>query len=129
MNIPGRRWIAGLLSKLIRIELDRDARNIDRILQLRALHDTADYVQANMAGTKSFPDKFALLDAALQTMSVEGLILEFGVWRGGTINHIAGKTKRTVYGFDSFEGLPEDWFTGVPKGHFRLDRSPMLRKT
>jgi hypothetical protein len=128
MNIPGRKWIAGRLSKLIRIELDQDARNIDRTLQLRALQDTADYVQANMGGAKSFQNKFALLDAAMENMPSEGLLLEFGVWKGGTINHIAKKTGRTVYGFDSFEGLPEDWFHGVPQGHFKLNRLPDVEK-
>ena len=38
-----------------------------------------------------------------------GLWLEFGVYRGYSVNLIAGYTKNTVYGFDSFEGLPEDW--------------------
>ena len=29
--------------------------------------------------------------------------------QGYSVNLIAGYTKNTVYGFDSFEGLPEDW--------------------
>ena len=51
----------------------------------------------------------------------EGLILEFGVDAGKTINEIAKLfPNRTVYGFDTFTGLPEDWIT-VPKGHFNHD--------
>ena len=39
-----------------------------------------------------------------------GLVLEFGVASGSSITGIAGEMPhRTVYGFDSFEGLPEDW--------------------
>ncbi len=38
-----------------------------------------------------------------------GLLLEFGVYTGTSINFTASKTTATVYGFDSFEGLPENW--------------------
>ena len=52
-----------------------------------------------------------------------GLVLEFGVHVGGTIRYIAGLTERPVIGFDSFEGLPEDWqgAGGVKKGHFACE--------
>ena len=45
----------------------------------------------------------------------QGLWLEFGTHDGTTINLIAeimhsyGKGNQIIYGFDSFEGLPEDW--------------------
>jgi hypothetical protein len=41
-----------------------------------------------------------------------GLWLEFGVWSGSSINTIAEHTRRAVFGFDSFQGLPEDWDRG-----------------
>ncbi len=44
---------------------------------------------------------------------VEGLVMEFGVFEGKSINDIARVwTDQQVYGFDSFEGLPEDWDMG-----------------
>lgn len=46
------------------------------------------------------------------------LWLEFGVASGHTINYISKFTKDTVYGFDSFEGLPEKWRDGFEKGCF-----------
>ena len=46
------------------------------------------------------------------------LWLEFGVASGRTINYISQFTKDTVYGFDSFEGLPETWREGLEKGAF-----------
>jgi hypothetical protein len=46
------------------------------------------------------------------------LWLEFGVARGQTINYISKFTTDTVYGFDSFEGLPEKWRDGYDKGAF-----------
>jgi predicted O-methyltransferase YrrM len=48
----------------------------------------------------------------------EGLVLEFGVAQGGTINHLAKLFEpRAVYGFDSFNGLPEAW-SSYPVGAF-----------
>ena len=46
------------------------------------------------------------------------LWLEFGVASGNTINYISKFTNETVYGFDSFEGLPEKWRDGFEKGAF-----------
>jgi hypothetical protein len=50
-----------------------------------------------------------------------GDILEFGVAAGESflyfLNHCPN---RHVYGFDSFEGLPEDWWTR-PKGTFKAE--------
>ena len=43
----------------------------------------------------------------------KGAILEFGVFKGYTINLIAKRfPKEIIHGFDSFEGLPEDWDVG-----------------
>ena len=40
----------------------------------------------------------------------EGLILEFGVHMGKSINILAKKMNgKKLYGFDSFEGIPEAW--------------------
>jgi hypothetical protein len=49
------------------------------------------------------------------------LWLEFGVYKGISINLIAENTNKTVYGFDSFEGLPEDWRPKYEKGFFSLE--------
>lgn len=51
-----------------------------------------------------------------------GLFLEFGVFKGKSINYMAKKIgKNTIYGFDSFEGLPEDWLPGYRAGKFDLN--------
>lgn len=57
-----------------------------------------------------------------QHVTVEGLFLEFGVHKGGSIRGIAElNPDRMIYGFDSFEGLPEDWKDDSPKGRFACD--------
>ena len=48
------------------------------------------------------------------------LWLEFGVATGKTINYISKFTNDKVYGFDSFEGLPEKWRDGFDKGAFNM---------
>jgi len=48
----------------------------------------------------------------------DGIILEFGVNKGTTINEIARLfPERQIFGFDTFAGLPEDWVI-LPKGEF-----------
>jgi hypothetical protein len=55
--------------------------------------------------------------------------LEFGVFNGASINFFS-KYVNTIYGFDSFEGLREDWVgTKDPKGSFNLNKKlPVLNK-
>lgn len=46
----------------------------------------------------------------------DGLWMEFGVFRGRSIQRISSLTKNIVWGFDSFEGLHEYWDKDNPKG-------------
>lgn len=67
---------------------------------------------------------YRLNDTLLERMarlSPDGMIMEFGVYEGTTINRISNVVKTTVYGFDSFEGLPEDWNRGMGRGFFKCD--------
>jgi len=54
-------------------------------------------------------DRRSYLTYTFDFTNIEGYILEFGVWKGTTINHLATLTDKTIYGFDSFQGFPEDW--------------------
>jgi hypothetical protein len=49
-------------------------------------------------------------------------VCEFGVFEGASINHIAARIPhRTVFGFDSFEGLPERWREAFGPGAFTTE--------
>ena len=49
--------------------------------------------------------------------------LEFGVFSGTSINFFSENINKNIYGFDSFEGLKEDWLgTSVIKGTFDLKK-------
>lgn len=50
-------------------------------------------------------------------VSQQGYLLEFGVYKGKTLTQLCRYwPDRTVYGFDSFLGLPEDWFIDGESG-------------
>jgi len=109
----------------------RQATDIRLELQRRALASTVDYVQAHMAEVRPFSSRYELLTSAFAQAdtSHNRLICEFGVFTGATINHLAKLTSKTVFGFDSFEGLPEDWrAVGIKKGHFAVKRLPAVRE-
>lgn len=79
-----------------------------------------------MRSAPAFANHFDLLSHAVGLANPTSLVLEFGVGTGRSTTHIAtqiGKS-RTVFGFDSFEGLPETWRTGFDKGAFAQSRLP-----
>ena len=71
----------------------------------------------NIPDIKMYPLTYVFEHLKLQHKR-DTLWLEFGVHSGHTINYISQFTKDTVYGFDSFEGLPETWRPGYEKGVF-----------
>lgn len=95
-------------------------------LQRRALEQTVDFIEENLMDVQSFHDRYELLDYAMGRCEIDGLILEFGVYKGETINYISSKTEKMVYGFDSFEGLPERWRDGYLANHFSVDELPKV---
>jgi len=86
--------------------------------RLAALLEGAEYAARHMRDARRCTDKMEILMCGMEHSSPPGLFLEFGVWSGKTINRIAGCVNSTVHGFDSFEGLPEDWFGSYVKGSF-----------
>jgi len=71
----------------------------------------------NIPNINTYPLTYVFEHLKLQHKP-DTLWLEFGVASGRTINYISSFTKDKVYGFDSFEGLPETWRDGFEKGSF-----------
>ena len=94
-------------------------------LQLEAKRDTIDYVKANMPDAPFFEKHPKLVEFVVGEASLPGLYLEFGVGRGKSIRWIGAHADRTVYGFDSFEGIPEAW-NGNPVGAFAQRKLPKV---
>jgi hypothetical protein len=113
----------------VRFELQRwkdiDVCDIEGELQRRALADTAEFIQQNMMHVDSVYLPLDILTLSIkQIENKQGLYLEFGVFSGHTINHIARQVDQPVYGFDSFEGLPERWRDAWGTGHFKVKELP-----
>jgi len=75
-------------------------------------------------------DEFALFEIACQCVrGHRPLYLEFGVYQGRSMRwwaqHLT-QSEAHLVGFDSFEGLPEDWRPGLPAGHFRTGGPPSI---
>lgn len=82
----------------------------------------ADFVMERMPDALFCSTKLEHLSHAFSKSPSEGLALEFGVYKGTTINHLASRwPKRKFYGFDSFRGLPEAW-SGSRHSEVNFDR-------
>ncbi len=93
--------------------------------------DFRDSPAAQAMATKYFGEAAALnTDAAVlkfgsDHVTLRGAFLEMGVCTGKTINFIAAlNPEQQIWGFDSFDGLPEAWARpdiSVPQGTFRVN--------
>lgn len=95
----------------------RYSRVLDRINRLPLLRDYA----SPFGRVPAFPTREAMWShlASLRTGAID--YLEFGVHAGHSILHWAQANRDAqshFVGFDTFEGLPEEWNTGYPKGYF-----------
>ena len=66
--------------------------------------------------------EYAIKTSLLNDKNNKLYYLEFGVYTGRGVNFFSNYVK-TFYGFDSFEGLNEDWVGNfMPKGHLSLNK-------
>lgn len=81
---------------------------IDNIMKLSAMHQSRERPIEKIA--KEYREMLCKEDS---------IILEFGVASGQTLRVLADSASPTiVHGFDSFQGLPEDWRHNYKKGGF-----------
>ena len=80
-----------------------------------------EFIKKNPASKEITNNRFDMFDESLQHISEPLDYLEFGVYRGKTMRHCTNIMKHNetrFYGFDSFEGLPENFQSNHPKGKF-----------
>lgn len=105
-------------------------RNMDIINAWEGAKTSAQFEKTNLLNTKTFKNRPALFKHCLDAVTVDGLFLEFGTYKGNSINILAKYLpQQQFYGFDSFEGLPESWTPGCRTGAFSLNgKLPAVRK-
>src|SRR5690606_16814666 len=94
--------------------------------------ESAEYIHKNGSSALLVDKKDFFWKHAINQIPKDGAILEFGVFQGTSINFFgkvlkANKDKRQIYGFDSFEGLSEDW-VGTHMSSSTFNRNGVLPK-
>jgi len=120
------------LDRIEALVSDLAKNGLNREIQHRWIIEAADYIHTNLVDAVEFLNKPYMYSEALKGVSVvDGIFAEFGVFNGESINIIARLAPNSIiFGFDSFEGLREDWRgqTAV-KGSFSLQgRTPPVEK-
>ena len=98
---------------------------VQDLVNRNAVQESSDYAIKNFSQAMQFVSRPELwrycLNISTQLQYTEdGVIAEFGVWKGESINSFAKTCPRArVFGFDSFEGLEEDWYGySLQKGRY-----------
>ena len=93
-------------------------KNLYIVLWERAAKESADFVEQHIDDALLFWNRSVLWKYTvrkIEEQTLEGVCLEFGVFNGKSVNYFAKHLQGLNFvGFDSFEGLAEDW-----KGCFR----------
>lgn len=119
-EVRGQRVLDALHAREI-----RDRRDMIAAAERAAVESSAEFVQREMREARNFAHPHATLDHALSLAPQGGMALEFGVYSGTTLKIIAAaRAEGGIYGFDSFEGLPENWRTGFDTGAFGVEAPP-----
>jgi hypothetical protein len=115
--------------------LHTDSFDLDFVAQQLAAESSAQYMTDHMRQARNFVTDYDLHEWAIRQVDLDllspwgcGLVLEFGVATGRTINHWARlRPMDVIHGFDGFVGLPETWTWRMRRGHFSQPL-PRVRK-
>jgi hypothetical protein len=117
-----RRWVRKLFEIVIS--------DLDLMNSMRDLYSSVEFEHQHLAEAADFKSRIPLHRWALSQLPAGGgLFLEFGVYKGDSINRLAGlKPDTTFYGFDTFSGLPEKWTLGSKAGAINAGGKPAVRE-
>ena len=93
------------------------------VLRQRAVDQAVEYIlsDSRFDDVQVSLDNAKTIDAALTEVTLDGMVAEFGVYKGTSLTQIAKFfPDHTVHGFDSFAGLPDAW-GGTSKGAGAFD--------
>lgn len=110
-------------------KLTYESFDVEFLSRIEAGLSSARYFNKNLYSKPVFNSNMELFKYCISHLSKKLIFpLEFGVYSGNTINKIAecAGADTVVYGFDSFEGLPEDWRSDFKKGAFAREGLPKV---
>jgi len=128
LKIKTREWIQNYKTFALRRQHRKAKKLCESLMQnLELFHaiegakTSARFEKEFLSEVPSFKSRQALFDKCLKAIKNPGLYLEFGTYKGDSINLLAKLAPaQTFYGFDSFAGLPETWTVDSKKGNFDL---------
>jgi hypothetical protein len=110
-----KQWISDLIDRIIwRVQYSIAEKRTFHELEKIAQRESAELINEHLGSAVLFTDLRKFWDRAIGSIPESGLLLEFGVFEGTSTNYFARKLteandQRTYHGFDSFEGLSDDW--------------------
>jgi hypothetical protein len=128
----------GKFIRLIQRSLIPDS-TIDSLITVvtkNSIQKSAQFAQTEFTSAVIFADRknlwlHCIENSNLLSSNQESLVLEFGVWKGESINFLARAIPQCkVFGFDSFQGLEENWYGyTLAKNAFNMNgKLPKVRK-
>lgn len=110
-----------MLEQHVRTALAAQSRDLSAAGQVAAAYSSWDFIDEVCSHVQSVESKEDVLKRAIEASRADyPLVLEFGVAGGYTLNLIGSFFPDvTVWGFDSFEGLPQSWRDGFPEKTFQ----------
>nr|WP_245992421.1 class I SAM-dependent methyltransferase [Prauserella muralis] len=121
-----RKDVARVLDRVVEFEV-RSRRDLVYAGDRQAALESHRFANEHLLGVPHFRRATQTRDYGLSLAPQGGMALEFGVATGNTLRGIARQRGgERVYGFDSFEGLPEAWLAGIPAGTFARKDIPEI---
>ena len=117
-----RFYVDKLVRRYLRKVIELVITDLDLMNSFHEIGSSAAFERAHLQDAASFKGRHQLYRYVLSQIADDsGLFMEFGVYRGDSINRLAElRPDVRWYGFDSFEGLPEHWAMGARQGTFTL---------
>jgi hypothetical protein len=127
-------WFCNVVASFARYVTERTlSESVPMLMRRDAVIDSFNYAKENMQDAYSFLDRFEGLSLSIEDAKrrfpSRTRVLEFGVYKAGMINYQARKFPGFSFvGFDSFEGLQQQWAGMAPEKTFDLGgRLPKVR--
>ncbi len=103
-----------------------DTYGVSQVLHKQSVDESAEFIKKHISNCLLFGDKRRMYGYVSKCLGrfdgqPELLFFEFGVHTGTSINFLSANTTQPFYGFDTFEGMPEEWRGwNIEKGQFSM---------